>query len=188
MRRTMTPAVLKIVAAATAQTTPTAAAELREVARVFHGKKFVNTIRRAPSIDSLDLPPFRTALPLVGARTSRTIAVLLGTYRSDLSPHTSERMCFCMPDRSGDILGGHARSSRRPECRAPAGRPRARSYRCEEQFPCPERRSASSRARLSRAALEPARLRRIAAALSRALFTSDGTADFRAVLAQLPTN
>jgi hypothetical protein len=35
MWRTMTPAVLKIVAAPTAQAMPTAVVELREVARVF---------------------------------------------------------------------------------------------------------------------------------------------------------
>ena len=56
-----------------------------------------------PSIDSLDLPPFRPRFPWWSADL-QTIAVLLGTHRSDLSPHTSERMCFCMADRSGDIL------------------------------------------------------------------------------------
>ena len=58
-----------------------------------------------PSIDSLDLPPFRPRFPWWSADL-QTIAVLLGTYASDLSPHTSERVCFCMADRSGDILVG----------------------------------------------------------------------------------
>ena len=57
-----------------------------------------------PSIDSLDLPPFRPRFPGWNADL-QTIAVMLGgTWSVDLSPHTSERMCFCMADRSGDIL------------------------------------------------------------------------------------
>lgn len=58
-----------------------------------------------PSIDSLDLPPFRPRFPWWGADL-QTIAVLLGTREPDLSPHASERVCFCMADRSGDILVG----------------------------------------------------------------------------------
>ena len=59
-----------------------------------------------PSIDSLDLPPFRPRFPWWGADL-QTLAVLLGPCTSDLSPHTSERVCFCMADRSGDILVGN---------------------------------------------------------------------------------
>ena len=58
-----------------------------------------------PSIDSLELPPFRPRFPWWGADL-QTIAVLLGTYQSDMAPHASERICFCMADRSGDILVG----------------------------------------------------------------------------------
>jgi predicted alpha/beta-fold hydrolase len=58
-----------------------------------------------PSIDSLELPPFRPRFPWWSADL-QTIAVLLGTYHSDMTPHTSERLCFCMADRSGDILVG----------------------------------------------------------------------------------
>ncbi len=58
-----------------------------------------------PSIDSLDLPPFRPRFPWWGADL-QTIAVLVGKYASDLAPHSSERVCFCMADRSGDILLG----------------------------------------------------------------------------------
>ena len=58
-----------------------------------------------PSIDSLDLPPFKPRFPWWGADL-QTIAVLLGTYQADLVPHRSERVCFCMADRSGDILVG----------------------------------------------------------------------------------
>jgi predicted alpha/beta-fold hydrolase len=56
-----------------------------------------------PSIVSLDLPPFRPRFPWWSADL-QTIAVLLGTWQSDLSPHISERVCFCLADRSGDIL------------------------------------------------------------------------------------
>ena len=62
----------------------------------------------SPSIDSiasLDLPPFKPRFPWLTADL-QTVAVLLGTYTPDLSPHTSERVCFCMADRSGDILVG----------------------------------------------------------------------------------
>jgi predicted alpha/beta-fold hydrolase len=59
-----------------------------------------------PSIDSLDLPPFRPRFPWWGADL-QTIAIRLGSVAgSDLSPHSSERMCFCMADNSGDILVG----------------------------------------------------------------------------------
>lgn len=60
-----------------------------------------------PSIDStaLDLPPFRPRFPWWNADL-QTVAVLVGAHPTDLSPHTSERVCFCMPDRSGDILVG----------------------------------------------------------------------------------
>ncbi len=58
-----------------------------------------------PSIDSLELTPFKPRFPWWGADL-QTIAVLLGTFQSDMSPHTSERVCFCMADTSGDILVG----------------------------------------------------------------------------------
>ncbi len=58
-----------------------------------------------PSIDSLDLPPFRPRFPWWNADL-QTIAVVLAGYSVDLSPHSSERLCFCMADRSGDILVG----------------------------------------------------------------------------------
>jgi len=44
------------------------------------------------SLESLDLPPFRPRFPWWSADL-QTIAVLLGTYESDLSPHKSERVC-----------------------------------------------------------------------------------------------
>jgi predicted alpha/beta-fold hydrolase len=58
-----------------------------------------------PSIDSLELPPFRPRFPWWSADL-QTIAVLLGTHETNLAPHSSERLCFCMADRSGDILLG----------------------------------------------------------------------------------
>jgi len=70
------------------------------------------------SLESLDLPPFRPRFPWWSADL-QTIAVLLGTYESDLSPHKSERVCFCMADRSGDILVGMLDRPAEPQ----AGRP-----------------------------------------------------------------
>jgi hypothetical protein len=58
-----------------------------------------------PSIDSLELPPFRPRFPWWGADL-QTIAILLNATTADLAPHTSERVCFPMADRTGDILLG----------------------------------------------------------------------------------
>ena len=58
-----------------------------------------------PSIDSLDLPPFKPRFPWWGPDL-QTLSVLLQSPGSDLSPHTSERLCFPMADRTGDILLG----------------------------------------------------------------------------------
>jgi predicted alpha/beta-fold hydrolase len=56
-----------------------------------------------PSIDSLDLPPFRPRFPWWGADL-QTIAIFLNAPTADLAPHRSERVCFPMADRTGDIL------------------------------------------------------------------------------------
>jgi hypothetical protein len=75
----------------------------------------------SPSIDSLaslDLPPFRPRFPWWSADL-QTIAVLLGTFEPNLAPHTSERVAFCMADRSGDILVGMLDRPAQPQ----AGRP-----------------------------------------------------------------
>jgi predicted alpha/beta-fold hydrolase len=58
-----------------------------------------------PSLDSLELPPFRPRFPWWGADL-QTIASLLNVKTADLAPHTSERVCFPMADRTGDILLG----------------------------------------------------------------------------------
>jgi predicted alpha/beta-fold hydrolase len=58
-----------------------------------------------PSIDSLELPPFRPRFPWWGPDL-QTIAVLLGAKTVELAPHASERLCFPMADRTGDILLG----------------------------------------------------------------------------------
>jgi uncharacterized protein len=58
-----------------------------------------------PSIDSLELPPFRPRFPWWGADL-QTIAILLNAKVADLAPHTSERVLFPMADRTGDILLG----------------------------------------------------------------------------------
>jgi predicted alpha/beta-fold hydrolase len=71
-----------------------------------------------PSIDSLDLPPFRPRFPWWSADL-QTIAVLLAPCESTLSPHTSERVCFCMADRSGDILVGMLDRPAAPQANRP---------------------------------------------------------------------
>ena len=71
-----------------------------------------------PSIDSLDLPPFKPRFPWWGADL-QTIAVLLGSYQADLAPHRSERVCFCMADRSGDILVGMLDRPAEPQANRP---------------------------------------------------------------------
>jgi predicted alpha/beta-fold hydrolase len=58
-----------------------------------------------PSIDSLDLPPFRPRFPWWGPDL-QTLSILLRSPESDMSPHSSERICFPMADRTGDILLG----------------------------------------------------------------------------------
>lgn len=58
-----------------------------------------------PSIDSLELPPFRPRFPWWGPDL-QTLAILLISPSLDMAPHTSERVCFPMADRTGDILLG----------------------------------------------------------------------------------
>jgi len=58
-----------------------------------------------PSFDSLDLTPFRPRFPWWGPDL-QTLAILLRPATLDLAPHRSERVCFPMADRSGDILLG----------------------------------------------------------------------------------
>jgi hypothetical protein len=58
-----------------------------------------------PPIESLDLPPFRPRFPWWGADL-QTLSILLQPAASDMAPHVSERVCFPMADRSGDILLG----------------------------------------------------------------------------------
>ena len=58
-----------------------------------------------PSIESLDLPPFKPRFPWWGADL-QTLAVLLNAPAGELRPHTSERVFFPMDDRSGDSLLG----------------------------------------------------------------------------------
>ncbi len=58
-----------------------------------------------PSIDSLELPPFRPRFPWWGPDL-QTLSILLVSAQSDMAPHLSERVCFPMADRTGDILLG----------------------------------------------------------------------------------
>jgi predicted alpha/beta-fold hydrolase len=58
-----------------------------------------------PPIEALELPPFKPRFPWWGPDL-QTLSVLLQSPGSDLSPHTSERVCFPMADRTGDILLG----------------------------------------------------------------------------------
>src|ERR1700748_2514681 len=71
-----------------------------------------------PSIDSLDLPPFKPRFPWWGADL-QTIAVLLGTYQADLVPHRSERVCFCMPDGGGTLLWAILARPPKPQANRP---------------------------------------------------------------------
>jgi predicted alpha/beta-fold hydrolase len=88
------------------------------MARVFMPRNGEYGFDVPPSIDSLALPPFRPRFPWWGADL-QTIAVLLGGYQTDMSPHSSERLCFCMADSSGDILLGMLDRPAEPK----AGRP-----------------------------------------------------------------
>jgi len=87
-----------------AHRTPTAA-ELDEGEDVFIAEKREYGVGVPPSIDSLDLPPFRPRFPWWGPDL-QTLSNLFVTPASDLAPHCSERLCFPMADRSGDILLG----------------------------------------------------------------------------------
>jgi hypothetical protein len=71
-----------------------------------------------PSIESLELPPFKPRFPWWGADL-QTLALLLQTAASDLAPHTSERVCFPMADRTGDILLGMLDHPAEPKENAP---------------------------------------------------------------------
>ncbi len=121
-----------------------------------------------PSIDSLDLPPFKPRFPWWGADL-QTIAVLLGNYQADLAPHRSERVCFCMADRSGDILVGMLDRPAEPQANRPLVILVHGITGCENSSHVLN----GARHLLNRGyrvlASEPARLRRVAASLSRAL-------------------
>jgi predicted alpha/beta-fold hydrolase len=95
--------VLKTAAAPMAHSTPSV--ELCRWSGVFISAQCVSVVPVPPSIDSLDLPPFRPRFPWWGPDL-QTIAILLQPAMSDMSPHTSERVLFPMADRSGDILLG----------------------------------------------------------------------------------
>jgi predicted alpha/beta-fold hydrolase len=58
-----------------------------------------------PSIDSLELPPFRPRFPWWGPDL-QTLSILLVSAQADMAPHNSERVCFPLADRTGDILLG----------------------------------------------------------------------------------
>lgn len=71
-----------------------------------------------PSIDSLELPPFRPRFPWWGPDL-QTLSVLLQSSASDMAPHTSERVCFPMADRTGDILLGMLDRPQEPRAGVP---------------------------------------------------------------------
>jgi predicted alpha/beta-fold hydrolase len=58
-----------------------------------------------PSIESLDLPPFKARFPWWSADL-QTVAFLINPPVGTLAPHSSERVCFPMNDGSGDTLLG----------------------------------------------------------------------------------
>ena len=71
-----------------------------------------------PSIESLELPPFRPRFPWWGPDL-QTIAIMLHSATVDLGPHKSERMCFPLADRTGDILLGMLDRSDQPKDERP---------------------------------------------------------------------
>jgi len=71
-----------------------------------------------PSIDSLELPPFKPRFPWWGADL-QTLSILLRSSGSDMAPHASERICFPMADRTGDILLGMIDRSAEPSIGRP---------------------------------------------------------------------
>jgi predicted alpha/beta-fold hydrolase len=66
-----------------------------------------------PSVESLDLPPFKPRFPWWGADL-QTVAVLWKPPAAELAPHASERICFPMNDGSGDTLLGMLDTPREP--------------------------------------------------------------------------
>ena len=92
-------------AAPMAQTAPTRAGTLRRKSAFSWQTNCEYGVGVPPSIDSLDLPPFKPRFPWWGPDL-QTMSVLLQSPASDMSPHTSERVCFPMADRTGDILLG----------------------------------------------------------------------------------
>ena len=71
-----------------------------------------------PSIESLELPPFKPRFPWWGADL-QTVAVLWNAPATGLAPHTSERICFPMSDGSGDTLLGMLDIPNEPVARRP---------------------------------------------------------------------
>ena len=162
MWRTITPAVLKIVAAPTAQATPTARRNSRGSGARFHGKETVNTDSTCPR-PSIPSTCRRSGHAFRGGRRS---ADARRAARQPISP-TCRRIpasasAFRMADRTGDILLGMLDRPADAASGASAGHPGARPDRLRGQLPCPERGAASARSRLSRAAAERARRRRLA--------------------------
>ena len=125
-------------------------------------------VRRAPVHRFPRPAALRATLSLVGRRLADDRG-LLAASGSDLSPHTSERVCFPMADRTGDILLGMLDRPAEPEPSRPLVDPGSRPYRLRGQLPHPERRAPSAGSRLSRAAPERARRGAVACLLRRAL-------------------
>ena len=151
-----------------AQMAPTVPGTLPRSPR-FHGQSTVNTeFDVPPSIDSLDLPPFKPRFPWWGADL-QTLSVLLQSSASDMSPHTSERVCFPMADRTGDILLGMLDRPEERDRGPSAGDPGPRPDRLRGQRLHPERGAPSARSGLSGPAPQRTRRRPLARLLRRAL-------------------
>ena len=138
MRRTMTPAVLKTVAAPTAQATPSAA-ELCGGSLRFHAQTNCEYgFDVPPSIDSLELPPFRPRFPWWGADL-QTIAVLLAAYQ--VGPGAAHQRARVLSDGRSQRRhpARHARPAGGAAGRPAAGDSGARPHRLRGQLVRPER-------------------------------------------------
>ena len=111
MRRTMTPAVLKTAAAANGAGHAERAGTLAGNRRFHWQTNCEYGVGVPPSIDSLDLPPFKPRFPWWGADL-QTLSVLLQSSASDMSPHTQRARLLSDGRSHRRHPARHARPSR----------------------------------------------------------------------------
>ena len=115
-----------------------------------------------PSIDSLDLPPFKPRFPWWGRRPADPRGVARSLPGPTWRRTPASACAFRMADRSGDILLGMLDRPAEPQANRPLVILVHGLTGCENSVSCAERGAPSARSRLSRAAAERARLRRLA--------------------------